>query len=211
MKLEFQKLGRKMRQKAEGEAVEVGKPTRRGFPIYDENPSVVAAMPTRIVPRKTSRLGSAYMVAPGTGEVVAKGSFGFVEETEVDNEKFVKVYLEGIRQYGQLSKAGALLFEFVYRQISGMEGRDRDTVSLNHYIALKWKPDLPRSTYYRGMNELLEKEFLFRSAAADVYFVNVRFMFNGDRLVVVKAYRRKGSTMQAELPFDGPAQLDGPE
>lgn len=195
-----------MRRKTEGEAVDAGQPTRRGFPIYDENPSIVAAMPTRIVPRKTSRLGSAYMVAPGTGEVVAKGSFGFVEETEVDSEKFVKVYLDGIRQYGQLSKAGALLFELVYRTISGTEGRDKDTVMLNHYLALKLKPDLPRSTYYRGMNELLEKEFLFRSPAADVYFVNVRFMFNGDRLVVVKAYRRKGSAQQAELPlFDPPA------
>jgi hypothetical protein len=52
------------------------------------------------------------------------------------------------------------------------------------------------------MNELLEKAFLFRSIAADVYFVNVNFMFNGDRMVVVKAYRRSGSTLQHELPFD---------
>ena len=42
------------------------------------------------------------------------------------------------------------------------------------------------------------------------YFVNVNFMFNGDRMVVVKAYRRAGSksklepklTLDINLPLD---------
>ena len=144
------------------------------------------------------------MVAADTGEVLGRGAFGFVEEKEIDNEQFVKVYLEGIKQYGQLSKAGALLFEFVYREISGLSAKDKDTISLSYLLAEKWRPGLHRRTYERGMNELLEKGFLFRSLAADVYFVNVRFMFNGDRMVLVKAYRRSGSTLQAELPLDAP-------
>ena len=200
-----------MKKNSDESTGEVTQPTRRGFPVYDHNPSIVGPLPTRITPKRTNTMGQAYMVAPGTGEVVAKGSFGFVEVQEVDSEKFVKVYLDGIKQYGQLAKAGATMFEIVYRQISGLEGRDRDKVTLNHYLAQKWKPDLPRSTYYRGMNELLEKEFLYRSPAADVYFVNVRFMFNGDRLVVVKAYRRKGSATQAELPLFEQRQLPGVE
>lgn len=183
--------------------------TRRGKVVYESNPSVVGGrFPTRVIGGKPTRTGSAYMVAADTGEVLGKGAFGFVEETEVDSEKFVKVYLEGIKQYGQLSKAGALLFEFVYREISGMSAKDKDTMTLNYFLAQRWKPDLTRRTYERGMNELLEKGFLFRSVAADVYFVNVRFMFNGDRMVVVKAYRRAGSTLQTELPFE---QLPKPE
>jgi hypothetical protein len=186
-------------------------PTRRGFPIYDENPSIVGRFPVAIRARKMKGATTATMIAPDTGEVLAEGTFGFITEEEVDNEKFVKIYLDGIKQHGQLTKAGLTIFEFVYNQISGLQGKDRDTIMLNHYIAHKWKSDLSRATYYRGMNELLERGFLFRSPAADVYFINVRFLFNGDRMTVIKAYRRKGSTLQQELPLGPPKELEAPK
>jgi DNA-binding SARP family transcriptional activator len=104
-----------------------------------------------------------------------------------------------------------LIFEFVYKEISGRAGKDKDTVTLNYYLAQKWKPDLSRRTYERGINDLLERDFLFRSVVADVYFVNVRYMFNGDRMVVMSVYRRAGSTLQTELPFQPPpTMLDAP-
>jgi hypothetical protein len=181
-------------------------PTRRGYPIYDENPSVAGrfSVAMRSKPQKNGR--QALMIAPDTGEVLGEGVFGFITDEVVDNERFVKIYLDGIKQHGQLTKAGLLIFEFVYTQISGMQGKDRDTVMLNHYIAQKWKPSLSRATYYRGMNELLDRGFLFRSPAADVYFINVRFMFNGDRMTVVRTYRRKGSAGQLHLPL-APKQI----
>ena len=103
--------------------------TRRGFPIYESNPSV-GAFPVRIK-RSHPRAGqSVYMVAPGTGEVIGRGAFGFMEEKEVDSEEFVKVYLDGVRKYGELKKAGALLFEFVYRELSGKSAKEqRDDIA----------------------------------------------------------------------------------
>ncbi|HEX5213305.1 MAG TPA: hypothetical protein VFW22_16390 [Pseudolabrys sp.] len=179
--------------------------TRRGKVVYETNPSVVERFPVRLSPTKLKGSAKAYMVAPGTGEVLAEGSFGFVEEKEVDSEQFVKVYLDGIRQYGQLSKAGALIFELVYREISGAAAKDRDTVALNYYIASRWKEDLAQRTFERGLSELLNKGFLFRSVASDTYFVNVRFMFNGDRIALIKTYQRKQSRKvsenQGELPL----------
>lgn len=172
------------------EKQEVAVLTRRGFPIYETNPSV-GAFPVRIKRSGVKAGQSVFMVAPGTGDVLGRGAFGFVEEKEVDSEEFVKVYLDGVRKYGELKKAGALIFEFVYRELSGKEAKDKDTIMLNYLLAKRWKPDLTERTYFRGMNELLAKEFLYRTMAADVYFVNVRFMFNGDRLVLAKSYRRK--------------------
>jgi hypothetical protein len=187
-------------------------PKRRGFPIYDENPSIVGRFPVAM--RATSKTNGkqAMMIAPDTGEVLAEGTFGFITEEEVDSEQFVKIYFAGVKQHGQLTKAGLTVFELVFNQMSGAGGKDRDTVSLNHYIASKILPNLARSTFYRGLNELLEKEFLFRSPAADMYFVNVRFMFNGDRMVVVKAYRRNGarriSQDQGQLPLPAPKESE---
>lgn len=182
--------------------------TRRGHQVYRDNPSLADAFPARIQ-SSTTKMSDAYMVAPGTGEVIAQGAFGFVQEKIVDSEEFVKIYLAGIRRYSELSKAGALLFEFVYREISGRAGKDRDTVLLNYVLAVEWNSSLSRRTYERGMSELLEKGFLFRSMAADMYFVNVRFMFNGNRMVLVESYRRKGAA-QGELPLETPPALPSP-
>jgi ornithine carbamoyltransferase len=44
-------------------------------------------------------------------------------------------------------------------------------------------------------------EFLYRSPSDGVFFVNIRFMFNGDRLAFVKSYHLKGSARQQELPL----------
>ena len=188
-----------MTQSRQKNAVEA-QPTRRGFPVYKSNPSLSDPFPVRIRSAKPARGGDAYMIAPGTGEVIAKGAFAFVEDREVESEQFVKMYLAGIRRYGELSKAGALLFEFVYREISGRGGKDKDTVSISYLLALEWEPKLTARTYQRGLGELLAKGFLFRSLAADVYFVNVRFMFNGDRMALVQGYRRKGKAAARELP-----------
>jgi hypothetical protein len=163
---------------------------RRGFPVFESNPSV-GSFPVRIRKTKQSHAQEVYMIAPGTGEVLAKGDFAFMKETEVDSEEFVKVYLDGVRKYGELKKAGALLFEFVYRELSGKNAKDKDTIMLSYLLARRWKPDLAERTYFRGMHELLAKDFIFRTLAADVYFVNVRFMFNGDRMVLGQAYKRR--------------------
>lgn len=162
--------------------------TRYGKVIYETNPSIVGNFPIRIKPKQQKKGVQAYMVSQGTGDVIAQGSFSFVEEIAVDEAQFVKIYLDGIRQHTQLTKAGAELFEFVYREMSGLKGKDKDTVIINLLLAQRWKPALSKRTYERGINELLEKEFLFRSLAADMYFINIRFMYNGNRINKVKSY-----------------------
>ncbi|MGN6727614.1 MAG: hypothetical protein ACTHLZ_16975, partial [Tepidisphaeraceae bacterium] len=41
----------------------------------------------------------------------------------------------------------------------------------------------------------------YRSPSDGVFFVNIRFMFNGDRLAFVKSYHLKGAAHQQELPL----------
>lgn len=181
--------------------------SRHGHKIYRENPSLVSGVPTRIVPQRPTKMGDAYIIAPDTGQVLSKGAMAFIAEKEVDTEEFVKIYLAGIRKYGELKKAGATIFEFVYHSISGKSGKDNDVVAINWPLVYEWKSDLTRPTYQRGMNELLNKEFIFRTITADYYFVNVKYMFNGDRIALVQSYRRKqnkqsGPDSQAELPLD---------
>jgi hypothetical protein len=158
---------------------------KRGVPIYTSNPSVPSAEEIR-KPKRT-RLGNelkGLVVDNGSGEVLGHGGAMVYEWEEVDKERFVKLYLAGLKQAAGLSKAGLAVFELVYNQLQDKPGQDTITLSL-------LTAGMKKTTYYNGLRELLEKEFLFRSPYDGTFFVNIRFMFNGDRLAFVKGYKLK--------------------
>src|SRR5271154_2028219 len=158
---------------------------KRGVPIYTSNPSIPSADEIR-KPKRT-RLGTelkGLVVDSGSGEILGHGGAMVYEWEEVDKERFVKLYLAGLKQAAGLSKAGLAVFETVYKQVRERPGQD--TVPLDSYSS-----SLHPVTYRRGLRELLEKEFLFRSPNPGLFFVNIRFMFNGDRLAFVKGYKLK--------------------
>ncbi len=185
------------RQTAEGSANQVS--TKRGFPVYRHNPSVprVDGLPTRNKRITVPGGKGSVIVDNGTGEIKGIGGMGFWWQEEVDSSRFVKLFLEGIKQAAGLSKTGIQVFEVVYYEMRANPGSDE--IKLNPYVAKDH--GINERTYQRGVRELLEKEFLYRSPSDGVFFVNIRFMFNGDRLAFVKTYHLKGAGRQQELPL----------
>jgi hypothetical protein len=176
------KRGSKMRQELQkNEAVS----QKRGVPIYRTNPSIPSE--TEIKRNKRTQIGTdakGLVLDSGTGEILGHGGAIAYEWEEVDKERFVKLYLAGLKQAAGLSKAGLAIFEIVYNQLRENPGKDTVMLSAAETI-------LPRATYFRGLRELLDREFLYKSTYDSAYFVNIRFMFNGDRLAFVKGYRLK--------------------
>ena len=158
---------------------------RYGVPVYQSNPSIPSE--SEIKRSKRAQIGTdmrGLVVDSGSGEILGHGGAIAYEWEEVDKERFVKLYLAGLKQAAGLSKAGLAVFETVYKQVRERPGQD--TVPLDSYSS-----NLHPVTYRRGLRELLEKEFLFRSPNPGLFFVNIRFMFNGDRLAFVKGYKLK--------------------
>jgi hypothetical protein len=176
--------------------------TKRGFPVYRTNPSVpsMRGIATRSKRFHVPGGKASVIVDHSTGELKGIGGMGFWWEEEVDSTRFVKLFLDGIKQATGLSKAGMQVFELVYHQMRATPGSDE--IKLNQYLAKDHA--INDRTYHRGVRELLGKEFLFRSPSDGVFFVNIRFMFNGDRLAFVRTYNLKKSEPppQQELPFD---------
>ena len=172
---------------------------KHGIPVYTSNPSVPAE--TEIKKNRRAQIGTdtkGLVVDSGTGEILGHGGAMVYEWEEVDKERFVKLYLAGLKQAAGLSKAGLAVFELVYKQVRENPGKDE--IKLSQSMS-----PLKAVTYRRGVRELLEKEFIFRSPYDGLFFVNIRFMFNGDRLAFVKGYRLKDSRRQAELPLEDTA------
>ncbi|HKQ49882.1 MAG TPA: replication/maintenance protein RepL [Phycisphaerae bacterium] len=182
--------------------------TKRGFPVYRTNPSVptTSGLTTRTKRFQVPGGRGSVIVDNSSGEIKGIGGMGFWWEEEVDSSRFVKMFLDGIKQAADLSKTGLQVFELVYHEMRANPGSDE--IKLNQYVAKDH--GISDRTYQRGVRELLEKEFLYRSPSDGVFFVNIRFMFNGDRLAFVRTYHLKGAGRQQELQLGDMASLPSP-
>ena len=139
------------------------------------------------------------IVDNSTGEIKGIGGMGFWWQEEVDASRFVKLFLDGIKQACNLSKSGMQIFELVYHQMRENPGNDK--IELSQYLAHdRGLESNARSGAACG--NCWKKQFLYRSTSDGVFFINIRFMFNGDRLAFVRTYHLKESGQQAELPLD---------
>ena len=174
---------------------------KRGVTIYMTNPSVPAK--DEISRSRRTQFGNEHrgmVIDGGTGEILGRGAAYMYEFEEVDKERFVKLFLDGVRKTAGLSSTGLMIFELIYNQVRGNPNSDKIEMSL--MVAQDRLPNLAERTYRRGLRELLDKEVIFRSPVEGVFFVNIRCMFNGDRLAFVKAYHLKGSGYQPELQLE---------
>ena len=165
---------------------------RNGVPFYRENPSIPhrGEIQARGRSVKVAEGGKAMLVVNGTGEVLGRGSMAYMEQEEVDPTRFVKLYLEGVRQVAGLKKAGLSVFELVYNEVQATPGKDE--VKLSAFTA-KEQGGLEDRTFRRGLRELLDKELIFASPYEGTFFINIKYLFNGNRLHFVKSFYKAGT------------------
>lgn len=175
--------------------------SKRGFIQYETNPSVPDKQALQTKQRRV-RIGNEQkgVVINGTGEILGEGSAVIFEFEEVETTRFVKLYLSGIKQAAGLSKAGLAVFELVYKQLQDNPGVDQ--IGLSHQQAKRSGLDLSERVFRNGVRDLLEREFIYESLVPGLFFVNIRFMFNGDRLAFVKGYKRKSETSKPDNQLD---------
>ena len=160
--------------------------TRRGVRLYDENPFMpVVQVKTR---RVTNKRGDMMLISADSGEIQAPIA-GFWESEEVDSSKFLKLFVNGVKALAELTNAGTRVFELLYIEMQNRIGKDR--VYLSYTGLDRNEKALSRSTFSRGLAELIEKKFIAATPAVGWYWVNPDFIWNGDRLAFVKEYRRE--------------------
>jgi hypothetical protein len=170
---------------------------RKGLPFYGENPSIPekGGLQTRSRLKQVAEGRSkAIIVHPGTGEVLGKASVAFMQGEDVDKQQFVKLYIDGVKGVTGLTKAGAKVLEIVIGQMNENPGSDK--VTLSAFLAKN--KGLEERTYQRGLRDLQGKEVLFASHAEGTFFINIEYIFNGNRLHYVKSFYLKESAKNLE-------------
>lgn len=187
---------------------------RRNIPKYRENPFLehTAEISTSGYRKIFSEQRSDMMlvVDPDDGDIKPAG---FYYRREVEQNEFVKLYAEGVGALMGLNNAGKKVFQLVYGQLHGKEGKGRTEIVLNYEILTdEQRKFVSRRTFYNGINDLIRAKFIAESVVACYYFINPAYIFNGDRLAVVKEYIIKQAnqfvTIEANNADSFEAQLE---
>lgn len=196
-----------------GSLVDTGRKSRRGVKIFDKNPFVAEAAKNAKIGRKriVNKTGDKLMIVNGdTGEIVAPA--GFHEIVEVDKTAFVKLYINGVRAFKGLKAAGTAVFEVIYREVQEAFGEDELYL---HYAGIdQHVTPMSEATFYRGMKEMLEKGFIAESTRPNVYFLNIDYLFSGNKLAFIKEFRLKDPARKPKEVADlssVQAKLDAPQ
>lgn len=132
------------------------------------------------------------LLDPTTGEIHGTSIIKVVEER--DDAEFVKVFAEGVKASFGLTKTAARVFQVVLEAYQ----KEKMTGGFADSVRLFWFGDgldgesvgLSKSTFDRGLKELVEKQFLAHRSQ-ELFWVNPALFFKGDRVAFVKEYRRR--------------------
>lgn len=194
---------------------EVATTTRRGVTVFKENPFIDRTL--QELQTKTQR----YTVATGTkfkdvqtgeNEVLTT----YMQTREVEANRFVRIYTDQMRAWFELGNAAYKVLMIAMTVLQEKPNNDIIILSFEDIAEkleeLRPPVKLSRTTFHRGLTELLEKDFLARSTAANAFYVNPLFMFNGNRArfvteYVVKRDGLKKRTTAEELEAAGQERL----
>jgi hypothetical protein len=164
--------------------------TRRGVVLYEQNPFMLGIQ-TR-TKRITNKRGDMMLI--NNDGVIQSQIAGFWESEEVDTTRFIKLFVDGVKGLAELSNAGTRIFEVLYTEMQKNIGKDQIYMS---YTGLDRKQKIiSRSTFSRGLSELIDKRFIAAMPAVGWYWVNPDFIWNGDRIAFMKEYRKIGTKRQ---------------
>lgn len=168
---------------------------RRGMKKYRSNPFVDGTCMRQGVRKISNPAGDKLMVVSGeTGEIV--GPAGFWQTQEVDKSQFVKLYVNGVRAFKELTGAGAKVFEILFIEMQKNIGKDKIYLtfqSINQEVS-----PMSEATFYRGLRELTQKKFIADCVEPGMFFINPDYLWNGDRMAFVKEFRVKRSKGEIE-------------
>lgn len=156
--------------------------TRRGLQLYETNPFALA-VETKKKPIYNKNKDMA-LVHGVTGEISQLG--GFVSYEEVSAEKFVQLFISGVRQLEKLTTAGSRVFTVLYQEVQNNIGKD--LVYMSYATVDQTLTKMSTATYDRGIRELVQKGFIAPTPRQSMYWLNPNYIYNGNRLTLAKTY-----------------------
>jgi hypothetical protein len=168
--------------------------TIRDFAKNKENPflkEAIAKIENNIVKKfkKTSGTSkNAILHAVNSdGEII--GHTSFIQQIEVDEEKFTKIYLSQFSSFFDLDKGAIKVFGYIMTILQPK--KDQFTFILED--CMEYTGYKSHKSIHDGLAGLLKAEIIARGSREIFYFINPMVAFNGDRVTFSKTYVKNQS------------------
>lgn len=109
----------------------------------------------------------------------------------VDDAEFVKVFATGVAGIYDLNAPGKKVFGFLLEMVQQNPNTDRIFLHFMDALEEPWKISKP--VFFRGMAELIDKNFVAPSDRQNMFFLNPLMVWNGDRFRFVTEYARESA------------------
>lgn len=119
------------------------------------------------------------------GELV--GHTSFVQQIQVDEEQFTKIYLSQFSAFFELKSQGIKVFGYIMTQL--IPKKDLFTFFIED--CMEYTGYTSEKSVYIGLSSLLESRIIARGRNENFYFINPMIAFNGDRVSFTKTYVKK--------------------
>ena len=167
--------------------------SRRNQPKYSKNPFVDDHLITQL-----SGLKNVYYTQTTRNAIVdmqtaemTPASLQVVKQIRADKESFVKLYTTHLKAFFELSTTAYKVLQYVLYTIQ-TESINEDKVYLSVLRAQNFFTDqqskISPATYYRAMKELVEKLFIAETVNQNIYYINPKLFFNGDRVEFITKF-----------------------
>tara|TARA_B110000503_G_C7130705_1_gene406700 strand:+ start:542 stop:1120 length:579 start_codon:yes stop_codon:yes gene_type:complete len=173
---------------------------RRGFPVWDHNPSrAEVRLKVKERPVKISVGSNLLLINGDTSEILGEGTAAFLKKEVVDDERFMKVFVGQLQGMFDLTKTGKHIFQIVWDQVQ--DNKDKDTVFLKPNLAKSQGKEISERVFQKGVRELLEKKFIYMGVIDGHYYINMSIFFNGNRIIAATEYIKSSSIKMANQHY----------
>lgn len=161
---------------------------------YETNPFIKEEIFSLNKGQKTVIAGSTKKVLVDTESGTVEGVTLLHKFKEVDKEVFVKLFIGEVQSLFDLSKSGLKVFGYILQTMRINEG----TIYLNIPSMMQYCKYKSKMQCYRGLSELIANKIIAMSDQPNLWFINPKIVFNGDRIAFVKEYRVKQSAKKPQ-------------
>lgn len=145
--------------------------------------------------RNIKGVSSLDVVDPDTGEVIDSGineNRSFYKRQMVDDEKFIKIYVNRFTQLYDLGLSAQKVFGYFLTEMQKPENSNKDQIFFNMKSCMNFCSFRTTPMIYRGLTELMKHRFIAKSLDnPGHYFVDANTAFNGKRIIIMEEYSRK--------------------
>ena len=119
------------------------------------------------------------------GELV--GHTSFIQQIEVDEQQFTKIYLSQFSAFFELNSQSIKVFGYIMTKL--MPKQDFFIFDLEE--CLEYTGYKSGQSVYNGLSGLIGSSIIARGKKDYLYFINPMVFFNGDRVTFAKTYVKK--------------------